>query len=623
MRILIVTHHFWPENFRINEISSFLANQNIEIDVYTSYPDYPNKKIYSKFKYDGKKFNKKINIIRIPSFSRREGSRFRLFLNYFSFVLFGILFSHLKLFGKKYDFIFTFGTSPVTVAILSIYINFFKRSKLILWLLDYWPDIIFELGYVKNKLYKHLIVKTVKYIYNKHDCILAQSNSYLEKIKKSTNPNLNQTFLYFPSWPEKISIDIDKNVNNLFNQYKDFKKIVFTGNIGEAQGFENIIEFCENFSHLKFKIFVVGTGRWINKIKTILAEKKIDQIIFCGHRPVNKIYSYLNNADILLISLKKGKVFDATVPGKFSTYVQFNKPILGFIGGETKDLINNNFLGLALEEHELKNNKSKISEFVNNNYLNQLNNDLFIEKNLAKEKILYNLKNYIHNSYEFIKIIKQAKQINFDKNFVLSAFNLAFIGSWISKEIKIYKELICWPDGLFKNILDMKIDKLPGRELIQNLKITPNIKKIRIVGNSSVESENFLKKIFKINNIINNEISYGNIDIIKKELNFKIEPDELTLITLPTPKQEMIAEYLKDNNKTYRIICIGGGLKMASGEELPPPKILENYGLETLWRLRHETIRRFKRLVKSFFYFLKGYYQNQYKYLKIKNVKNI
>ena len=87
MRILIVTHHFWPENFRINEISSFLANQNIEIDVYTSYPDYPNKKIYSKLKYDDKKFNKKVNIIRIPSFSRGEGSRFRLFLNYFTFVL--------------------------------------------------------------------------------------------------------------------------------------------------------------------------------------------------------------------------------------------------------------------------------------------------------------------------------------------------------------------------------------------------------------------------------------------------------------------------------------------------------------------------------------------------------
>ena len=78
----------------------------------------------------------------------------------------------------------------------------------------------------------------------------------------------------------------------------------------------------------------------------------------------------------------------------------------------------------------------------------------------------------------------------------------------------------------------------------------------------------------------------------------------MTLITLPTPKQEIIAEYLKNINKNFHIICIGGGLRMASGEEKPPPKILENYGLETVWRLRNETFRRLKRLGKSFFLIL-------------------
>ena len=53
-----------------------------------------------------------------------------------------------------------------------------------------------------------------------------------------------------------------------------------------------------------------------NKRKS--SKKKIDNIIFFGHKPVNKIYPYLKNADILLVTLKDGKVFDATIPGKFS-----------------------------------------------------------------------------------------------------------------------------------------------------------------------------------------------------------------------------------------------------------------------------------------------------------------
>ena len=61
----------------------------------------------------------------------------------------------------------------------------------------------------------------------------------------------------------------------------------------------------------------------------------------------------------MLITLKEGKVFDATIPGKFSTYLTFNKPILGLIGGETKNLINNNSLGFALQNFKSKQKKLK------------------------------------------------------------------------------------------------------------------------------------------------------------------------------------------------------------------------------------------------------------------------
>ena len=55
-----------------------------------------------------------------------------------------------------------------------------------------------------------------------------------------------------------------------------------------------------------------------------------------------------------MVTLKEGDVFDSTIPGKFSTYLKFNKPILGLLGGETKNLINNNKLGYALENFKSK-----------------------------------------------------------------------------------------------------------------------------------------------------------------------------------------------------------------------------------------------------------------------------
>ena len=108
-------------------------------------------------------------------------------------------------------------------------------------------------------------------------------------------------------------------------------------------------------------------------------------LFFFGHKPKNKIYQYLKKADVLLITLKKGEVFDATIPGKFSTYLKFNKPIFGLIGGETKNLINENKLGLAIDNLNLSNIDEKILGFFENLEKNKLNNEIYTEKNFSKK----------------------------------------------------------------------------------------------------------------------------------------------------------------------------------------------------------------------------------------------
>ena len=53
-------------------------------------------------------------------------------------------------------------------------------------------------------------------------------------------------------------------------------------------------------------------------------------------------------ADVLFLSLKNGKVLSSTIPGKFSTYLKYKKPILGLISGEVKNLINDYEVGYAV-----------------------------------------------------------------------------------------------------------------------------------------------------------------------------------------------------------------------------------------------------------------------------------
>ena len=53
-------------------------------------------------------------------------------------------------------------------------------------------------------------------------------------------------------------------------------------------------------------------------------------------------------------------------------------------------------------------------------------------------------------------------------------------------------------------------------------------------------------------------------------------------------------------------MCLGASVAIMSGEEEKVPKFFQNY--EFIWRLKNDTLRRSKRLIQTFYYFLLGKY---------------
>ena len=74
MKILIVTQHFWPEDFRINELSQGFINKGHEVCVLTGTPNYPEGKIYPDYIKNKKNYStyNTITIKRLPVFPRGQ-----------------------------------------------------------------------------------------------------------------------------------------------------------------------------------------------------------------------------------------------------------------------------------------------------------------------------------------------------------------------------------------------------------------------------------------------------------------------------------------------------------------------------------------------------------------------
>ena len=119
-----------------------------------------------------------------------------------------------------------------------ILINKLFNKKIVIWVLDLWPDTIIDLKIVKNKFLIFILKKIVNYIYNNSNLILAQS----QKIKKIIEKRTSTKCIFFPSWPEEDAKKGLSKINIFEKKNKKFLNIIFTGNIGEAQSFDTLIK---------------------------------------------------------------------------------------------------------------------------------------------------------------------------------------------------------------------------------------------------------------------------------------------------------------------------------------------------------------------------------------------
>ena len=203
MRVLLVTHHFWPENFKVNDLIDGLLDKGHDVTILTGKPNYPEGKIYPEFRDNPQKFRKfrSAQIKRVPVIPRGS-SRIQLFLNYLSFLFSLSLLGPFKTRKKKFDCILVFAVSPISVAIPAILISKLRKVPVLLWVLDLWPETLMALGF-KSKGLLGFISHVVNFIYKQAAIILVPSKGAVKKIKDDYNLQNNVFFFWNFKLPKR------------------------------------------------------------------------------------------------------------------------------------------------------------------------------------------------------------------------------------------------------------------------------------------------------------------------------------------------------------------------------------------------------------------------------------
>ena len=393
-KILVICQYYKPEPFRISDICEEMVRRGHEVHVVTGYPNYPEGKLYDGYG-KGKHIDEVINGVRIHrcyTIPRETGTVKRM-LNYYSYtasstkyVLSG---KCVASDGKTFDVVFCNQLSPVMMADAAIAYKKKYKVPAIMYCLDLWPESLIAGGITRDSVIYKYYHHVSKKIYRQMDKILITSRMFAEYLQNEFGIEEDKTE-YLPQYAEGIFEPLPaKEETGIF----DF---MFAGNIGAVQSVETILKAAELLKDEPVCFHIVGGGTDLERLEKVKEDKKLENVIFYGRRPVEEMPEFYAKANAMLITLAADPILSLTLPGKVQSYMAVGKPVIGAIDGETKTIIEVAECGYCGEAENAEQLAENIKKFIEKDTAREVmgrNARMFYEKNFLETLFMDKLEN--------------------------------------------------------------------------------------------------------------------------------------------------------------------------------------------------------------------------------------
>lgn len=347
MKILFVCQYFYPEVFRGNDIAFHWAEDGHEVHVVSGIPNYPDGKYhkgYGLFKKRHEVVNG-VKVTRLPIIPRGN-NKIMLMLNYFSYFLLAWVWMLFHAIGLKYDRVFVQQLSPVMMSAPGVLYKRLRKVPLYTWVLDLWPESLTAAGGIDNKYVLGFFKRFVKREYKYSDKILISSRSFDKSILEY-GP-YGDKIVYYPQWADG-NASIEKLPENVPTIPQGFK-LMFTGAVGEAHGFECTMQAALLTKDRKdIKWIIVGDGRRLDWVREFVKEHCLEEtVLTLGRFPSETMPWFFKQADVMLVTLSDDPLFRLYAPAKISSYMAAGKPIVAVLNGEGAEVIRDADCGWTL-----------------------------------------------------------------------------------------------------------------------------------------------------------------------------------------------------------------------------------------------------------------------------------
>ena len=335
-RTWIISEYYYPvvvtTGYYVTEIAEFLARKRMDVGVITSNNTYYVSDISSNLKseeHNGVKIYRKVH----GQINKDDNIKRVLRLLSLSFSFFWMSLKRIK----KGDQVIVL-TNPAFFLLFMPIVRLFTGCNYHILVHDIFPENLSSLGKVNQGGGAYNMLKRVfDWAYSKADSLISigrDMSSVLESKVRSKTP-----IGLITNWADVDEVKpIPKEETETYKKIKDFAEghilFQFAGNLGKAQGLDNVMEAISKVKSDDARFLFVGAGAKLDDVNKF-AEQHENTLSY-GFVSRSQQNDFLNACDIGIVTLADG-MYGLGVPSKSYNIMATGRPIL-YIGEEDSEI---------------------------------------------------------------------------------------------------------------------------------------------------------------------------------------------------------------------------------------------------------------------------------------------
>jgi glycosyltransferase involved in cell wall biosynthesis len=346
LKVLVLAQYFAPDmggaSTRATNVVKGLLDNGCEVTIVAAFPHYPHGKVDSQYKRKAiitERFGiAKVFRVWIPSLAHNNAlNRIVLHLCFIFSSLFALPFVN------KVDVVW--GANPNLFSFFPSYVyGLLKRVPIVRNVDDLWPEVFYELGYVKSKFARKLLHLLAWLSYAVPAAITPISRGYKRNIV---------TKYGIP--PEKIHV-VEVGVERIESSVsarnsKNKFTVMYSGVLGLGYDFNVVLEAARLLSENEEIVFIIrGVGERASELKKTIAKRGLRNVILDNRfLPKDELNALLDSANVFVLPMATMNFIDLGLPTKVFEYQAYGKPVICVSNGEPARYIESTRSGLVVK----------------------------------------------------------------------------------------------------------------------------------------------------------------------------------------------------------------------------------------------------------------------------------